>query len=56
MSSHRPAHFDWKPPANPSLRWFVFAALACAVGTGLAAGIVPARRAAALDPVAALSR
>ena len=36
--------------------WFVFAALACAVGTGLAAGIVPARRAAALDPVAALSR
>ena len=42
-------------PAALSL-WFVFAALACAVGTGLAAGIVPARRAAALDPVAALSR
>lgn len=36
--------------------WFVFAALACAVGTGLAAGIVPARRAAALDPAAALAR
>ncbi len=36
--------------------WFVFAALGCAVGTGLAAGIVPARRAAALDPVAALAR
>ena len=36
--------------------WFVFAALGCAVGTGLAAGIVPARRAAGLDPVAALAR
>ena len=36
--------------------WFVAAALGCAVGTGLAAGIVPARRAAALDPVAALAR
>ena len=36
--------------------WFVFAALGCAVGTGLVAGIVPARRAAALDPVAALAR
>ena len=36
--------------------WFVAAALGCAVGTGLAAGIVPARRAAGLDPVAALAR
>ena len=36
--------------------WFVAAALGCAAGTGLAAGIVPARRAAALDPVAALVR
>ena len=36
--------------------WFVAAALGCAVGTGLAAGVVPARRAAALDPVAALAR
>ncbi|MDE0423071.1 MAG: ATP-binding cassette domain-containing protein [Gammaproteobacteria bacterium] len=36
--------------------WFVFAALGCAVATGLAAGIVPARRAAGLDPVAALAR
>ena len=36
--------------------WFVAAALGCAVGTGLVAGIVPARRAAALDPVAALAR
>ncbi|MDE0054713.1 MAG: ATP-binding cassette domain-containing protein [Gammaproteobacteria bacterium] len=48
--------FDaFEVPAALSV-WFVFAALACAVGTGLAAGIVPARRAAALDPVAALSR
>lgn len=35
---------------------FVFAALGCAVGTGFALGIVPARRAAALDPAAALAR
>ena len=48
--------FDaFEVPAALSV-WFVFAALGCAVGTGLAAGIVPARRAAALDPVAALSR
>lgn len=36
--------------------WFVFAALGCAVATGLVAGIVPARRAAGLDPVSALAR
>ena len=42
-------------PAGVSV-WFVFAALGCAVGTGLAAGIVPARKAAQLDPVAALAR
>ena len=35
--------------------WIVVAALACAVGTGLVFGIVPARRAARLDPVAALA-
>ena len=36
--------------------WIVFAALACALATGLLAGIAPARRAARLDPVTALSR
>ena len=35
--------------------WIVIAALVCAVGTGLVFGIVPARRAARLDPVTALS-
>ena len=35
--------------------WIVIAALTCAVGTGLVFGIVPARRAARLDPVAALA-
>lgn len=35
--------------------WIVVAALACSVGTGLVFGIVPARRAARLDPVAALA-
>ena len=35
--------------------WMVVAALACAAGTGLVFGIVPARRAARLDPVAALA-
>ena len=36
--------------------WFVPAALACAIGTGLAAGFLPARRAAGLHPVQALAR
>ena len=36
--------------------WFVLAALGCAGGTGLLAGIVPARRAAQLNPAAALAR
>ncbi|MCY3817597.1 MAG: ATP-binding cassette domain-containing protein [Gammaproteobacteria bacterium] len=35
--------------------WIVIAALVCAVGTGLVFGIVPARRAARLDPVTALA-
>ena len=35
--------------------WVVPAALACAVATGLVFGIAPARRAARLDPVAALA-
>ena len=35
--------------------WIVVVALACTVGTGLVFGIVPARRAARLDPVAALA-
>ena len=35
--------------------WFVPVALGCGVATGLVAGIVPARRAARLDPVAALA-
>ena len=36
--------------------WFVPVALACAIGTGLAAGFLPARRAAGLHPVQALAR
>jgi putative ABC transport system permease protein len=36
--------------------WAVAAALGTAAGTGLIFGILPARRAAALDPVAALAR
>ena len=36
--------------------WFLVAGIACAVGTGLIAGIVPARQAAGLDPVRALAR
>ena len=35
--------------------WFVPAAVGCAVGVGLAAGIVPARRASRLDPAAVLA-
>lgn len=35
--------------------WFVPVALACAVATGLACGVIPARRAARLDPVAILN-
>ena len=35
--------------------WFVLVALGCAIATGLAFGIVPARRAARLDPVTALA-
>ena len=35
--------------------WFVAVALGCSIATGLAFGIVPARRTARLDPVAALA-
>ena len=35
--------------------WFVPAAICCAVAVGLAAGIVPARRASGLDPAAVLA-
>ena len=35
--------------------WFIPVALCCGVATGIAAGIVPARRASRLDPVAALA-
>ena len=35
--------------------WFVLVALGCAIATGLAFGILPARRAAGLDPVSALA-
>ena len=35
--------------------WFALVALGCAIATGLAFGIVPARRAAGLDPVLALA-
>lgn len=35
--------------------WFVPAAIGCAVAAGLAAGIVPARRASGLDPAAVLA-
>ena len=35
--------------------WFVPAAIGCAVAVGLAAGIVPARRASGLDPAAVLA-
>ena len=42
-------------PAWPPL-WAVVAALGTAIGTGLLFGVMPARRAARLEPVAALSR
>ena len=35
--------------------WFAPAAVGCAVAVGLAFGVLPARRAAAVDPVAALA-
>lgn len=37
-------------------RWAVLAALGVAIGSGLLFGILPARRAARLDPIQALSR
>jgi putative ABC transport system permease protein len=45
-------------PALPAFPpgWAVVAALAVAVGAGLVFGVLPARRAARLDPVTALSR
>jgi putative ABC transport system permease protein len=36
--------------------WAFLSALGVAVGTGMVFGLLPARRAAALDPVAALAR
>ncbi|HMV93822.1 MAG TPA: ABC transporter permease, partial [Thauera aminoaromatica] len=36
--------------------WAVIAALATALGTGVLFGVLPARRAARLDPVQALSK
>jgi len=45
-------------PALPAYApaWAVVAALAVAIGVGLGFGALPARRAARLDPVAALAR
>ena len=45
-----PAFPAWPPT------WAVLAALGTALGTGIVFGVLPARRAAALDPVAALAR
>ena len=42
-------------PAYPPA-WAIAAALATAIGTGLLFGVMPARRAAALDPVLALAK
>ncbi|WP_306305958.1 ABC transporter permease [Methylomonas koyamae] len=42
------------PVALPA--WAMLAALAVALATGLVFGVMPARRAAALEPVAALNR
>ena len=47
------AHVAGAPVATAP--WFLIVALACAVASGLVFGIVPARRAARLDPVAALA-
>ena len=47
------AHVAGAPVATAP--WFLIVALGCAVVTGLVFGIVPARRAARLDPVAALA-
>jgi putative ABC transport system permease protein len=43
--------FDFRPPY-----WAVGGAVVLAVGCGMLFGILPARRAAGLDPVAALAR
>jgi len=45
-------------PALPAVppTWAVVAAVALSIGVGLTFGVLPARRAARLDPVAALSR
>jgi putative ABC transport system permease protein len=42
-------------PVSPPA-WAVGAAVATALGTGLLFGVLPARRAARLDPIAALAR
>ncbi|MDR3213824.1 MAG: ABC transporter permease [Azoarcus sp.] len=47
---YKPELLAW-PPA-----WAVMAALGIALGSGLVFGVMPARRAAALDPVLALAR
>jgi putative ABC transport system permease protein len=46
----------WVLPALPSQipAWAVIAGLAVSIGVGLAFGVWPAKRAAALDPVEAL--
>jgi putative ABC transport system permease protein len=45
-------------PAFPALPpdWAVLAGVATALATGLAFGVLPARRAALLDPVQSLAR
>lgn len=47
------AHVAGAPVATA--QWFLIVALACALASGLVFGIVPARRASRLDPVAALA-
>lgn len=49
------AHLMPALPAQPP-GWAVVAALAVSLGAGIAFGVLPARRAARLDPVAALAR
>jgi putative ABC transport system permease protein len=49
------AHLMPALPAQPP-DWAVAAAMAVSLGAGIAFGVLPARRAARLDPVAALSR